>query len=192
MSKLLKAANKHALVRNVFTDDDMDLPMGKFLMKSYTTCTPNKYGDLFAKKVIHDSKNILKELSATLDRGDCHVDYDKFFECKISFRNISGKYSITNIRNWQNFDYFILCFVDVQNDFKPQFFCIPKETITNNPAITLTGMNNTTEINSKNLYVGTRTTISDVDINWLFKNNNVLEGTSYKHVQKFINQSRKK
>lgn len=192
MSKLLKSANKQALVRNVFTDDDMELPMGRFLMKSFASCTPNKYGDLFAKKVVHDSKNILKELSSSLDRGDCHADYTKFFECKISYRNRSGKYSITNIRDWQNFDYFILCFVDITDDFKSQFFCIPKETITNNPGITLTAMNNTSDINSKNTYVGTRTSINNVDINWLFKNKNVLEGTSYKHVQKFIQQLRKK
>jgi hypothetical protein len=191
MSKLLEKANKKLLVRNMFTEDDMDLPMGKFLMKSYTQCTPNKYGDLFSKKVIYDSKNILKGLSASLNRGDCHMGFEKYFECKVSYLNKSGKYSITNIRNWQDFDYFILCFVDTGDNFKPYFYCVPKETITNNPCITLTGMNNTSDINSKNTYVGTRTSVNNVDLNWLFKNSSTLKGTSYKHLEDFIKKSRK-
>lgn len=186
MSKLLDEVNKQRLTKNVFTDEDMNLKIKDFLMKSYQICTPSKYGDLFPKKVILDAKGKLKELPSSLERGDCHINYKKFFEAKISYRNKSGKYSITNIRNWQDFDYFILCFVDSDDNFKPYFYCVPKTTITNNPRINLTGMNNTAKTNSKNKYVGTRTSVNPVDLNWLFKNDSVLKGTSYKNLQDFI------
>lgn len=191
MSNLLKEVNEKRLIRNVFTNDDMNLPMDDFLMKSYNVCTPNKYGDLFSKKVIHDSKNIIKELSPTLDRGDCHIKYQTYFECKVSFRNKSGKYSITNIRNWQKFDYFILCFVDTFDNFKSHFYCVSKETITGNPCINLNAMNNTNEINLKNTYVGMRTNINEIDLDWLFKSKSELKGTTYKHLQNFIKQKYK-
>ena len=186
MSKLLKEVNEKRLTQNVFTDDDMNLPIGEFLMKSYSVCTPNKYGDLFPKKIILDSKGKLKELPSSLDRGDCHINFKKYFEGKISFRNKSGKYSITNIRDWQDFDYFVLCFVDTHDDFKPYFYCVPKKTITDNPRISLNGMNNTNKINRSNTYVATRTNINEIDLSWLFKKDSVLKGTSYKHLQDFI------
>lgn len=191
MSKLLKQVNKKRLTQNVFTENDMESPMKVFLMKSYNQCTPNKYGDLFPKKVVYDSNGMLKELSSTLDKGDCHINFKKYYECKISFRNKSGKYSITNIRDWQEFNYFILCFVDSDNDFKPYFYCVPKETITDNQGINLTGMNNTEEINRMNTYVGKRTSINSMDLDWLFKEKSVLKGTSYKHLQDYIKKSYK-
>jgi hypothetical protein len=134
---------------------------------------------------------MLKEISPTLDKGDGHINFKKFYECKISFRNISGKYSITNIRDWQGFDYFILCFVDTDDNFKSYFYCVPKEVITNNQSLKLTGMNNTEEINRMNKYVGKRTSIDNFDINWLFKDKSVLKGTSYKHLQDYIQKSYK-
>ena len=108
--------------RNIITDADLKLKMSEFILKIYDVCTPNKYGNVFPEKIIHDVGPRLKKMSPKLDRGDLHINYKKFFEVKISYKNIGEKYSITNIRDWQDLNYFILCFVD--ENFKPKYYCI--------------------------------------------------------------------
>ncbi len=186
MSKLLTRVKKMKEKRNKVTYETFELPIWEFLMECYETCTPNKYGEVFTKKIIHDSNGKIKELSPKLDRGDLHMNLKKFFEGKISYKNINGKYSITNIRPWQELNYFILCFVDTEDNFKPHFYCVPKDAITNNPRVHLTGMNNQSKINQYNRYVGMRASISSDDIDWLFKKVSVLKGTNYKNLLSFI------
>ena len=186
--KLLAKSNQRKKVQNNISSKDMNLPMEDFLLKCYEVCTPNKYGALFPKKIILDNHGIVQDMSSTLGRGDCHINYDWYYECKISYRNQNGKYSITNIRPWQNFNFFILCFVDIENGFKARFYVIPKEIITDNDRIQLTGMNNDKKINSKNKFVGMRASIEPFDLQWLFKKSNQLRGTSYKNLQAFLKQ----
>jgi hypothetical protein len=171
--------------RNVITEKILNLPIEKFFEYCYRNCTPSKYGQVFPKKLIKDSKNKISELSPTLDRGDLHMNYKKFLENKVSIRNKNGKYSITNIRGWQKLDFFILCFVD--NNMESRFYCVPKNTITNNPHLTLTPMNNSSTINCHNTYVGMRTSVNHDDLSWLFKKDSLLKGTTYKHLMSFIN-----
>lgn len=185
-NKLLSKTKKTKEKRNILSQKTISLPIWEFLLECYNNCTPNKYGQVFVKKVILDSKGVIKELSPSLDRGDLHVNFKKYLEGKISYKNMNGKYSITNIRPWQLLDYFILCFVDTEDDFKPYFYCVPKDVITNNPCIHLNGMNNPSKINQYNRYVGMRTSIGGDDLEWLFKKHNVLKGTTYKHFLTFI------
>ena len=187
MSKSENELKKFRKKRNVITEKTLNLPIVEFLEYCYKNCTPSKYGQIVPKKIVRDSNHKITELSPTLDRGDFHINYKIFIEKKISFRNMNGKYSITNIRGWQKLDYFLLCFVD--ENTKPYFYCVPKKTITDNPHITLTPMNNSSSRNIHNTYVGMRTSISHDDLNWLFKNENVLKGTTYKHLLSFINQT---
>jgi hypothetical protein len=187
MSKTETDLNKFKKRRNVITEKTLGLPIVDFLKYCYQNCTPSKYGQIFPKKVVKDSNNKITELSPTLDRGDIHINYKVFLEGKISFMNMNGKYSITNIRGWQKLDYFLLCFVD--DNIQPHFYCVPKKTITDNPHITLTPMNNSASRNIHNTYVGMRTSINQDDLNWLFKKNNVLKGTSYKHLLSFIDKT---
>lgn len=188
--KLLERVTKRKKIQNVISNKDMALPIEDFLMKCYEVCTPNKYGAIFPKKLSLDNQGILNDLTPKLNKGDSHINYKWFFEDKISFRNQSGKYSITNIRHWQEFNYFILCFVDTENGFKPKFYVVPKETITDNDRIHLTGMNNDSQTNKKNKFVGMRTTIEAHDLQWLFKKTNVLKGTTYKNLQAFLKQQK--
>ena len=184
MSKLENFRKK----RNVVTEKTFDLPINEFLDYCYQNCTPSKYGQVLPKKIIRDSNYKITELSPTLDRGDLHINLKIFLENKISIMNMNGKYSITNIRGWQDLDYFLLCFVDNRsNTMIPYFYCVPKKVITNNSHITLTPMNNSFSRNLHNTYVGMRTSISHDDLNWLFKKHSVLKGTSYKHLLSFIN-----
>lgn len=186
MNKLLNKVKKVSNKRNVVTTKTYDIPMEKFLMEIYDNCTPSVYGDLFPKKILHDMNGKIRNISPKLDRGDIHINYKVYFEGKISYRGKSGKYNITNLRGWQKFNYFILCFVDTQDNFKSHFYCVPQTTIFDNPCISLTAMNNTAGANKYNKNVGTRTTVNCEDLNWLFKKDNVLKGTSYKHLTSFI------
>lgn len=184
MQKTKKAQEK---INNIFKEKDFLLPIQEFLMKSYETCTPNKYGYLFPKKIFKDCMGKINEMSPLLDRGDLHIRRELFFEAKISYRGLTGKYNIVNIRPWQKLDYYVLCFVDTQDNFKPRFYCVPKDAVTDNSKINLNGMNNTKEINKHNKYVGMRTTIDSLDIEWVFKEHNLLKSTSYKSLMSFIN-----
>ena len=187
MTKQEKEIKKIRSTRNKITDKTLNLPIEEFLQKCYQDCTPGKYGQVFPKKIINDNNQKIKDVPPTLDRGDLHINYKQFFEAKISFKNKNGKYSITNIRPWQRLNYFILGFVDTDNNCKSSFYCIPKNILTDNPQIHLTGMNNSKSINSYNTYVGMRTSINEYDLSWLFKEHNVLKGTAYKHLTSFIN-----
>jgi len=186
MSKnYLKVALERRSVLNEISAQDYDMDMDKFICHISNVCQPTKYGNVFPKKVCHDSKNVMVEVPAQMDRGDCRIGKNKYAELKISFINKGGeKYSIRNIRGWQNFDYYILCFVDEK--FKARYYCVNKEVITNNGAIKLGYMNGTAESNRNNDKVGLATTVKHIDLNWLFKNHNLLSGTSYKHLLKFI------
>ena len=188
-SKLLNKSIKSKTLRNKITAKTFDLPMEDFLMEIYNNCTPNKYGQVIPKKIVHDLSSKIRELSPLLDRGDLHINYKIYFEAKISFRNMNGKYSITNIRSWQKLDYYILCFIDTEDNFTPYFFCVPPKAIVENPAIRLNGMNNSSKINAQNTYVGKRTAIAQDDIFWLFKKHSVLKGTTYKHLLSFIKKN---
>jgi hypothetical protein len=186
MSKLLKTVTQTKDIRNKLSEKTFNLPIWEFLMKCYETCTPNKYGQVFPKKLSLDTKGKVIELSPTLDRGDLHINYKLYFEGKISYKGLKGKYNITNIRPWQKLNYFILCFIDTDNKFQPEFYCVPKWVVVDNPELNLTGMNNANNINQFNTYVGMRVTIKSEDIEWLFKKHSVLKDTSYKSLLRFI------
>jgi hypothetical protein len=180
---LLQAKNKRK-TRNILNEKDFSLSMEDFILKIYTVCTPNLYGDSFPKKIQLDLFDVVKSVSSSLDRGDLHVNYKKFIECKISFLNANNSYSIANIRDWQLLDYFILCFVD--HNFKSSFYCVDKKVITENPRVLLTGMNNSGTINSFNKYVGKRTSIRKDEVDYILKQNNLLNGTSYRNLISFL------
>ena len=183
---LLKKATKSSTTRNKITNKTFNLPMDEFLMEIYNNCTPNKYGQVIPKKIVNDMQGKIKELPSTLDRGDLHINYKSFFEGKISFRNMNGKYSITNIRTWQKLNYYILCFVDTQDNFTSYFFCIPPKALIDNPAIHLSDMNSLSKINKQHVFVGKRTAVAADDLMWLFKKHNLSKGTTYKHLLTFI------
>jgi len=187
---LLKKVKDKRGRRNILTETDFQLNINDFVMKIYDVCTPNKYGEAFPNKIYEDIGPFIGKMNRDFDRGDLHINYSQFYEAKISFLDIKDSYSITNIRDWQDLDYFILCFVD--GNFKPKVYCVPKGVVTNNPKLKLTGMNNSKLINSYNTYVGKRVTFSSTEVDYLFKNSNVLSGTTYKHLLSFLKQQIKK
>ena len=165
----------------------MELPFKQYVMDAYTHCSPNYYGQLYPKKVARDVRGYIESVPSSINRGDCHINYATFMEFKISYKSKDGEsYSITNIRGWQDFDYFVLCFVDPDNNFKTKTYCVPKSAILENDAINLTGMNNTADINQENTHVGYRATIKAENLEWLFEKHNVLKTTNYASLLSFV------
>jgi hypothetical protein len=181
--KYVKKALEKRTVLNDFNTQDYDKSMDEFICV-ISSLIPAKYGNEFAKKVCYDSKNTMVEVSTAEDRGDCRIGKSKYAELKISFANKDDKYNIRNIRGWQDFDYYILCFVNEK--LKAKYYCVNKEVITNNSIFNLSYMNGTAESNRNNDKVGMSLTINGFEINWHFKYENLLGGTSYKHLLKFI------
>jgi hypothetical protein len=183
---LLIEARSKQNKRNNITDSDYQLKMSDFILKIHNVCAPCTYGKLLPKKIIYDLRPFLRSTDRDLlsDRGDLHINRETFFEVKTSIVDKYGKNSITNIRDWQDFDYFILCFIDI--NFIASFFCVPKEAVTNNPQLKLSAMNDSKEINLHNTYVAKRISIISYDVNYFFKKHNLLKGTSYTHLLTFL------
>lgn len=187
----LQKAFKRRSELNMIDSADYDMGMDEFICHLINVCQPTKYGNEFPKKVCYDSKNKMIEVASNLERGDCRIGTLKHAELKISIVGKTNSYNIRNIRGWQDFDYFILCFVYIDaktQEFKVRFYCVDKEVITNNPALKLNYQNGTAKSNENNDKVGMCAVIKHEDLSWHFKKKNLLEGTSYKHLLKFIDK----
>ena len=182
--ELLKEAIKKRETKNILTDMDFDLPIEDFILRIYINCDPAKYGEAFQsylnKKFFSKFKNVPK----VFERADLHINCETYFEVKISYLNKNGGYSITYTREWQRFDYFILCFID--GDFNSSFYCVPKKYLLRNEDLTFTAMNGTKKGNSKNNQVPKRTLIKLKDTDSFIKENSILKGTTYNDLQNFI------
>jgi hypothetical protein len=181
-NELLSEAKRIRENRNVVNDTDYDLSFEDFILKIYINCSPSKYGESFQSYIWKNLSPKIKTLSKCFERGDLHVNYKKYFEVKISYMNKNGKYSVTHIRNWEKFDYFILCFVD--ENFNSSIYCIPKNVITENEK--LNSMNGSKYINLKNTFVSTRLSLKVNYVNSVLSKKNILKGTSYDDLQNFI------
>lgn len=173
--------------KNVLPTDILERSIGEFLKEIYDSCTPSVYGDQLPKKIVWDTFGQLKFVPSCLSRGDLHKNYDKFFEVKISYTSKSESYNITHIRPWQDFDYYLLCFVDLDTE-KYNFYCVNKDVIANNPVMTLSEMNNPKELNAFNKFVGMRMTIRLDEVDWKIGKHNLLESTDYNSLLKFISK----
>jgi len=111
-----------------------------------------------------------------------------FLEGKISYLSKKTKrYTIRNIRPYQNFDYFMLCLVDCDNDFKSEYIVVDKDVITEGE-FNLHIMNGTKKSNVKNNTVGKGYTF--VKNSWqhkhLIENNKLGNNPTYEGFIKFI------
>jgi hypothetical protein len=148
---------------------------------------PATYGPKIQNKIIRELKAIV--VSSDKERGDFRKNIT-FFEVKCSFLSKGVSYSITNIRNWHNFDYYVLCFIDVTNNFTPNFYVIKKDDINN---FKLRGMNGTAESNTVNQNVGMRTAIQvDSPDMELLKSLNLLKDNSFESLYEFVDSFKMK
>lgn len=113
----------------------------------------------------------------------------KYYEVKISYLGKNDTYTIRNIRPYQNFDYYILCFVNCKNKFKPSFIVVPKKEITENSIFTLTPMNGTKNANKDNKDIGYGTSLKRNHWKDLYlEGQNLLKGTSYEDLITYLSE----
>jgi len=67
----------------------------------------------------------LKIISAKLNSGDFKYK-DTYGEFKVTYLDQDKGYHITHIRQWQKFKYYLIMFIDCENDFTPEFYFLPK------------------------------------------------------------------
>jgi hypothetical protein len=120
------------------------------------------------------------------DDGDAHSiicqgikEIIKFYEIKSSFSQKTEEFRLTHIRDYQSFDCFIICYVDVQDNFKQYYYILEKSFICENPDFTLSAMDNTQKANLGNTNINKAMTIKKDDAFYFFGQGNLLNGTSY-------------
>jgi hypothetical protein len=142
---------------------------------------PASYGPLIQNKVIKDLNVV--SVKSDEERGDFRKN-KTYFEFKSSFLSKGTSYSITNIRKWHNFDDYVLCLIDVVNNFTPNFYVITKSGI---DSFTQRGMNGTFGSNMSNTNVGMRVTLNVKSKEFeLFKSMSLLKDTSFESLNEFV------
>ena len=164
---------------------DVNLPMLIFLTEIYRR-NPQAYGNRICEKIIYDTNGKLR--FTTPDFGDAYSKHGKnkiFYEIKSSYLRLeTNTFRITHIRDYQNFDYFIICFIDRSDNFKPYFYFLPKSFICNN--FTLTPMNNTKKANMGNLNIDKAMSINREEAFYRFESASLLNGTSYEDLMAYL------
>jgi hypothetical protein len=168
--------------------DYIDLPFDQFIISICEDfITPNEYGTWVCNKIIHDSKGKLNGVSQTEEMGDCTIRRSLYYEFKTSILHQSGNFGIRNVRGWQNYDYFILCFVDTsEKKYRTHFYCVSKDVVINNPFLNFGAMNTSKDSNKENKTIPLSTTFNSFEHTRLFGKHNLLKGTSYQHLMKYI------
>ena len=125
----------------------------------------------------------LKTISSRLNCGD-FIFKGGYGEFKATYLDQKNEYHITHIRQWQKFKYYLIMFIDCDNDFTPEFYFISKNTIN---TFRLGNMVGTKETNEDNLNVDLRTNIKKGSSEHKrLANNNLLKGTTLEDLKKFV------
>jgi hypothetical protein len=166
---------------------DYSLNLNDFICLAYVNLAPNTYGTHIQEyiRMRLDAIDVL----ASEERGDLMVTR-KYFEVKASYLGQKNdSYNITHIRQWQNFDYYLLCFVDCDSDFTPNFFVIDKKIL---DMIKLSNMNGTPKSNKDNTNVEKRVTLKRNELSYLMVSNfNLLKDNTFESLLEFISDIRK-
>lgn len=179
----LEMAKQRRLYKNKITNEDIKyLSINDFVCKLYHDCDPASYGKQMEHRLTHDTENLIRGIKASDERGEYSIN-GKVLEIKTSYFNRNGYYRITNMRPWQEIDYYVLFFVDCDNDFKLNTFLIKSEFIYNNSHIT--AQDNSKKINEHNQYYNVCTNLKPEFLKLLEKEN-VLRGTDYNDLVDYI------
>jgi hypothetical protein len=168
----------------------VNLPFDEFIVKICDDfISPNEYGTWVCNKIIHDSKGKLNGVNQSEEMGDCTIRRSIYYESKVSILHQSGNFGIRNIRPWQNYDYFLLCFVDTsEKKYRTYFYIVPKDVVINSPFLVFTDMNNSKDSNKGNDRVAVATTFNSFEHTRLFGKHSILKGTSYTQLMKYIDK----
>lgn len=174
---VIKATEKY----NRNKDIDMSLDFIDYVCECYVKLNPCSYG----KKIENKIKSIInvEGVKAKHNLGDFKY-IDRYGEIKVTFLSADKVYHITHIRTWQKFDYYLLCMIDCENNFTPNFYLIPKYVI---DKLSLTPMNGTKDSNMDNKNVEYRVTFKkDSPQHKILMRYNLLGDSSYGSLVKYF------
>ncbi len=166
---------------------DYNVNLYEFICQCYVKLNPNSYG-----KYMEDAISKLLQaykMSPSDELGDITIG-GKYYEIKTSYLGQSGDtYTITHIRQWQKFNYYLLCFIDCDNDFTPHFYVLNKNFM---DMIKVDNMNGTSNSNIGNDKVEKRATIKVGTYNHIMIiRHNILKDTTFDSLCDFVNEQRK-
>lgn len=165
------------------TDMNFDLGFDDFIADCYVRLKPCSYGGIIEKKIRKDVNLI--SVAPSENRGDVIFGGDRA-EIKVSYLGKNRSYRLTHLRGWQDFKYYIICFVDCENDFEYELYLLDK-TVMNN--FKLVAMNGTHESNSENGNIEMCLTVKKGgDKHNIFKDNNLLSGTKIGDLINFVSE----
>lgn len=175
---LLSAINKFKSDNTV----DFNLSLEDFICSSYLKLPPCSYGANIQERLRQELN--VEKVKASFNMGDFKVR-DKYFELKVSFlSNKNHSFNITHIRTWQRINYYLICFIDCENNFTPNFYVIDKQSINK---FRLTPMNGTPQSNGHNFNIEMRTTVKNKSEQMrILKNANLLRDTSLQSLKSFL------
>ena len=128
------------------------------------------------------------DVSASEERGDFKVG-GKYFEVKASYLSQKNEsYSMTHMRTWQRFNFYLCCFIDCDNNFKPQFYLIDKNITAK---MKLSFMNGTPSSNVNNTNVEMRATVKvSSDNHKVLLKHNLLKDDTFEALREFVTDLR--
>ena len=152
MTYIEKAVDKFTRLKEGIVDDTKSFE--EYLGFCYINFRPNEYGKLIQKR-IEDYFGFVK-IGEKNEKGDCHFrttnDNKLWFEVKVSYLGKNDTYSVRYIRPWQDFDYYLLCFVNPLN-CKPNYFVLTcHDIIKNFKCHYMNGTKESNKSNSKSAY----------------------------------------
>jgi hypothetical protein len=181
MKKTKLELAKMKFIKKKDIDENQDLI--DYILDCYTILNPSSYGARI-EKYIGKLLNLTR-VSSRLGTGDFKYK-DTFCEFKVTYLGQDLSYNITHIRQWQKFKYYMIMFIDCENDFTPEFYFIPKNIINK---FKLGNMVGTKETNIDNHNVDLRTTVKKgSNEHKLLTKHNLLNGTSVNDLISFISK----
>tara|TARA_R110000824_G_scaffold105062_1_gene248845 strand:+ start:2281 stop:3246 length:966 start_codon:yes stop_codon:yes gene_type:complete len=227
-TELLQKCNKKYTKRNQITSTEYRLPITEFLMELYLKCTPASYGKKFPLKLLGDCQRhdiYVRDIPDNENCGDIRICYpmidgsspgwfDLFLgnatlneiseyriEIKTSYLTKNNIYNIKGIRLYQDFDFYLLCFIDCKDNFRPRFTCIDKDVLQRSESITLTPLSGTKKSNLNNENIVYSATIKkdsfidDMLFDWVgaeISGYNLLKDDTYESLLAFLSFLNKK
>lgn len=179
MNQYLTAAQ---LKRNKDKSVDYKLNFQDFICQCYVNLNPNSYGthiEDYISRSIHGYN-----IRASAERGDFVVG-DYYFEFKASYLSEKySSYSLTHLRKWQQFNYYLCCFIDCDDNFKSYFYLIDKNMV---EKMNLSFMNGTPKSNENNTNVEMRLTVKvDSHNHKVLRKYNLLQDTSFETMCEYM------
>ena len=108
---------------------DYTLPIINFICWCYVYLTPASYGAQLQKYFCHILLK-LQELDKSLAIGDFSIG-NTSGEFKATYLSKDNEYNFTHLRQWHGYDYYLLCLIDCDDNFTPEFLFVNKVDLDN-------------------------------------------------------------